>query len=105
VALFALRRCHLAEGLCTESKVLCTNARSAVHKKSSMGCASGARSWTRRRLAAATPLPFAPGESTHHSPLHKGFRGISSLRLRYSTVPCAFTPDAVFRPVPKGNGR
>jgi hypothetical protein len=37
VELFALRRCHLAEVLCTEPKVLCTNARSAVHKKSSMG--------------------------------------------------------------------
>ena len=28
----------------------------------------------------ATPLPFAPGEGTHHSPIVKGFRGISSLR-------------------------
>ena len=26
----------------------------------------------------ATPLPFAPGEGTHHSPIIKGFRGISS---------------------------
>ena len=29
---------------------------------------------------AATPLPFAPGEGTHHSPTVKGFRGIYSLR-------------------------
>ena len=37
--------------------------------------------------------------------MRKGFRGVSSLRLRYSTVPSTFAPGAVFLTSPKGNGR
>ena len=56
-------------------------------------------------LISCNSVAFCDGKGTHHSSLHKGFRGISSLRLRYSTVPCAFTPGAVFLTSPKGNGR
>jgi hypothetical protein len=77
-------------------------------RRGSLRLCSNRRSPTDRwpaQLLRVNSVAVSACDGTSHSSLGKGFRGISSLSLRYSTVPCRFTPDSVFRRVPKGNGR